>query len=463
MRSKGLREKVGRVEENNDGYNKERGVIKRSHRKRTIVAAFIPLMVLAIMIFLLFSPTFQSFINSGISLPEVAIEKIEFRENPGQIIAFIRNVGPTEITIAQADVNDRIHAAAIEPSKTLSRLSDAKVIIPFFWNPAEPYEVGITTDDGTRFSKTIEAAALAPNPDSQQIIFFAVIGIYVGIIPVMIGLLWYPFIRSMSRNKYNFFLSLTAGLLVFLGIDALIESNEIATDNVSPIFNGQMLIVIVTTISFIALLYASEKLTQRAIKKSMSSAEMTSPYSSYSNSTATNYPQTRSQVNQRQMQELVKPLAISLMIAIGIGLHNFGEGLAIGAAVLLGEIALSTFLIVGFTLHNTTEGLAIVAPLAKSRKLMLRRLVLMGVIAGAPTIAGAWIGGFLYSPIATIIFLSIGAGAIFQVVYSIGSWVLRSVDNNNNDKNKKIVTVNIFTIAGFAIGMIIMYVTGLLV
>jgi len=463
MRSKGLREKVGRVEENNDGYNKERGVIKRSHRKRTIVAAFIPLMVLAIMIFLLFSPTFQSFINSGISLPEVAIEKIEFRENPGQIIAFIRNVGPTEITIAQADVNDRIHAAAIEPSKTLSRLSDAKVIIPFFWNPAEPYEVGITTDDGTRFSKTIEAAALAPNPDSQQIIFFAVIGIYVGIIPVMIGLLWYPFIRSMSRNKYNFFLSLTAGLLVFLGIDALIESNEIATDNVSPIFNGQMLIVIVTTISFIALLYASEKLTQRAIKKSMSSAEMTSPYSSYSNSTATNYPQTRSQVNQRQMQELVKPLAISLMIAIGIGLHNFSEGLAIGAAVLLGEIALSTFLIVGFTLHNTTEGLAIVAPLAKSRKLMLRRLVLMGVIAGAPTIAGAWIGGFLYSPIATIIFLSIGAGAIFQVVYSIGSWVLRSVDNNNNDKNKKIVTVNIFTIAGFAIGMIITYVTGLLV
>src|ERR671911_437012 len=463
MRSKGLREKVGRVEENNDGYNKERGVIKRSHRKRTIVAAFIPLMVLAIMIFLLFSPTFQSFINSGISLPEVAIEKIEFRENPGQIIAFIRNVGPTEITIAQADVNDRIHAAAIEPSKTLSRLSDAKVIIPFFWNPAEPYEVGITTDDGTRFSKTVEAAALAPNPDSQQIIFFAVIGIYVGIIPVMIGLLWYPFIKSMSRNKYNFFLSLTAGLLVFLGIDALVESNEITTDNVSSIFSGQMLIVIVTTISFIALLYASEKLTQRAIKKSLSSTETTSPHSSYSESTATSSTQTRSNVNQRQMQELVKPLAISLMIAIGIGLHNFGEGLAIGAAVLLGEIALSTFLIVGFTLHNTTEGLAIVAPLAKSRKLMLRRLILMGVIAGAPTIAGAWIGGFLYSPIATIIFLSIGAGAIFQVVYSIGSWVLRPVDNTDNDKNKKIVAVNIFTIAGFAIGMVIMYVTGLLV
>ena len=462
MRSKGLGERV-----NDDSKEQEVNSLykKRSHRKRIVAAAFIPFIVLAVMIFLLFSPTFQSFINSGIPLPDVAIEKIEFRENPSQIIAFIRNAGPTEITIAQADVNDRIHAAAIEPGKTLSRLSDAKVIIPFFWNPAEPYEVGITTDDGTRFSKTIEAAALAPNPDSGQIIFFAVIGIYVGIIPVMIGLLWYPFIRSMSRNKYNFFLSLTAGLLVFLGIDALIESNELATDNVSSIFSGQMLIVVVTTISFIGLLYASEKLTQRAIKKSMSTAaaDPASTYIPYSNSTATSSSQTKSQVDQREMQELVRPLAISLMIAIGIGLHNFGEGLAIGAAVLLGEIALSTFLIIGFTLHNTTEGLAIVAPLAKSRKLMLRRLVLMGMIAGAPTIAGAWIGGFLYSPIAAIIFLSVGAGAIFQVVYSIGSWVLRPVDNTDKDKNKKIVKVNLFTIAGFAIGMVIMYVTGLLV
>ncbi|HEU4446295.1 MAG TPA: ZIP family metal transporter [Nitrososphaeraceae archaeon] len=462
MRSKGLGERV-----NDDSKEQEVNSLykKRSHRKRIVAAAFIPFIVLAVMIFLLFSPTFQTFINSGIPLPDVAIEKIEFRENPSQIVAFIRNVGPTEITIAQADVNDRIHAAAIEPGKTLSRLSDAKVIIPFFWNPAEPYEVGITTDDGTRFSKTIEAAALAPNPDSGQIIFFAVIGIYVGIIPVMIGLLWYPFIRSMSRNKYNFFLSLTAGLLVFLGIDALIESNELATDNVSSIFSGQMLIVIVTTISFIGLLYASEKLTQRAIKKSMSTAaaETTSTYIPYSNSTATGSTQTKSQIDQRETQELERPLAISLMIAIGIGLHNFGEGLAIGAAVLLGEIALSTFLIIGFTLHNTTEGLAIVAPLAKSRRLMLRRLVLMGMIAGAPTIAGAWIGGFLYSPIATIIFLSIGAGAIFQVVYSIGSWVLRPVDNIDNNQNKKIVKVNLFTIAGFAIGMVIMYVTGLLV
>jgi len=59
---------------------------------------------------------------------------------------------------------------------------------------------------------------------------------------------------------------------------------------------------------------------------------------------------------------------------------------------------------------------------------MLRRLVLMGIITGATTIVGAWIGGFLYSPVSTIIFCSIGAGVIFQVVYSIGYWVLRSID-----------------------------------
>jgi zinc transporter ZupT len=462
MKSKGVKEKVRRVEGNNNDFDKEQGVIKKSHRRRTMVAAFVPLVVLAIMIFLMFSPTFQQFINTGIPLPEVTIEKIQFQETPSQIVAYIRNVGQNEVTIAQADVNDRIHAAAIEPSKTLSRLADAKVTIPFFWNPAEPYEVGITTDDGTRFSKTIEAAALSPNPDTQQIIFFAILGIYVGIIPIMIGLLWYPFIRSMSRNKYNFFLSLTAGLLVFLGIDALIESDEISTDIVSPIFNGQMLIIIVTAISFIALLYTSEILTQRAIKKSISSVGMTSPHLD-SNSIDPNSPQTRSQVTQRQMQDLVKPLAISLMISIGIGLHNFGEGLAIGAAVLLGEIALSTFLIIGFTLHNTTEGLAIVAPLAKSRKLMIRRLIIMGLIAGTPTIVGAWIGGFLYSPIATIIFLSIGAGAIFQVVYSVGSWMLRSHNQNQEIKEKKVIPINIFVIGGFAAGMAIMYVTGLLV
>jgi len=166
------------------------------------------------------------------------------------------------------------------------------------------------------------------------------------------------------------------------------------------------------------------------------------------------------QIQMQRYQQLLKPLTISMMIAIGIGLHNFGEGLAIGAAMLLGEVALSTFLIVGFTLHNTTEGLAIVALIAKierSRRKMIRRLVTMGLIAGVPTIAGTWIGGFLYSPIAAVIFLSVGAGAIFQVVYSLVSWI------SHHQKSGPSSSLSGHVIGGFITGLLIMYLTGLLV
>jgi zinc transporter, ZIP family len=418
---------------------------RNSSRKKIIAIALIPLLVLAGMIIFLFGPG-QSFLNTGIPLPEITIERIEFQE--GKIVAYIRNTGPEEVEIAQADINDRITPAAIEPSKTLSRLAEAKVIVPFSWSPGVPYQVGVTTSDGTRFSKDVEAAALAPIPNVEQALYFAVIGTYVGVIPVLIGLLWFPFIKRLSINRYNFFLSLTAGLLVFLGIDALIESNEITAESIAGTFNGQVLIAMVTIFSFLALLYTSEKLIQHAIMKSSTNSKSPLQVSSSSSSASTT------------QQQMVKPVAIALMISIGIGLHNLGEGLAIGAAVVLGEVALSTFLIVGFTLHNTTEGLAIVAPMAKSGKVMIRKLVAMGMIAGVPAIIGAWIGGFLYSPIAAIIFLSIGAGAIFQVVLSIASWMTK---NNNTVEGGRKTLLSTSMIVGFIVGMAIMYVTSLLV
>jgi zinc transporter, ZIP family len=423
----------------------------KSSRKKIITIALIPLLVLGGMIVFLFGPG-QSFLNKGIALPEITIERTEFQE--GKIIAYIRNTGPEEIEIAQADINDRIIPAAIEPSKTLSRLAEAKVIVPFSWTPGVPYEVGVTTSDGTRFSKSVDAAALAPVPNIEQASYFAIIGVYVGVIPVLIGLLWFPFIKRLSTNKYNFFLSLTVGLLVFLGIDALVESNEITAENIAGAFNGQVLIAMITILSFLVLLYTSEKLIQRAIMKSATNSK--SPLlvssSSYSPDTTT------------QQQQMIKPVAIALMISIGIGLHNLGEGLAIGAAVVLGKVALSTFLIIGFALHNTTEGLAIVAPMAKSGKVMIRKLVAMGLIAGIPAIIGTWIGGFLYSPIAAIIFLSMGAGAIFQVVFSIASWMAKNNNNNNTavDGGRKTL-LSTSMIAGFVVGMAIMYVTSLLV
>lgn len=424
----------------------------KTNRKKMIVIALIPLIVLSGMLVFLLGPG-MSLLNIGIPLPEITIEKIEFQND--KIVAFIRNTGPEGVEIAQADINDRMIPAAIEPSKTVSRLAEAKVIVPFSWIAGVPYEVGVTTSDGTRFSKSVEAAALAPTPNVQQASYFAIIGIYVGVIPVLIGLLWFPFIKRLGLNKYKFFLSLTAGLLVFLGIDALVESNEIVEENIAGAFNGQVLIAMITIITFLVLLYTSEKLVERAKMKSDANSSKSNlvTYSSSSSSSMTKDLQ-----KQQQQQQLAKPFAIAMMIAIGIGLHNFGEGLAIGAAVLLGEVALSTFLIVGFTLHNTTEGLAIVAPMAKSGgKVTIRKLITMGLIAGVPTILGAWIGGFLYSPIAAIIFLSIGAGAIFQVVFSITSWM----SSNSSEPRKAMLSTPM--IAGFTVGMAIMYGTSLLI
>jgi ZIP family zinc transporter len=431
--------------------------IRNTHRisKRTILFGVVPFIVIGAMIVLLLNSPGILFQSSIKPLPEISIEKVEFSDDT--IVAFVRNTGPSEITIAQADVNDRIYPAAIEPGQTLTRLADARVIIPFVWNIGEPYSIGITTDDGTRFEKTINSAAPAPRPTVGQASTFALIGTYVGIIPVMMGLVWYPFIRRLSPNKYNFFLSLTAGLLVFLGIDALLESNEIAVNALAPAFNAQILIIMVAIVSLISLLYVSQRLIQRASKRSKPDIEYKTGYSSHSEPEPDlELSDTRSTSTSFQQQLLIRPIAISMMIAIGIGLHNFGEGLAIGAAVLLGEVALSSFLILGFTLHNTTEGLAIVAPMAKSRRIPVTKLIIMGLIAGGPTIMGAWIGGFLYSPIATIIFLSIGAGAIFQVVYSIGSWMYHTNGSRGLLNNRSIII-------GFAFGMLIMYLTGLLV
>ena len=160
-----------------------------------------------------------------------------------------------------------------------------------------------------------------------------------------------------------------------------------------------MLVIIVTIISLLSLLYISHRMMNRAAMKSEADTKYDGDVGKYSISTVetpTPNPATSSVASQYQL--LVRPVAISMMISIGIGLHNFGEGLAIGAAVLLGKVALSSFLILGFTLHNTTEGLAIIAPMAKSRRIPITKLLIMGMIAGVPTILGAsdrWI--FVFS------------------------------------------------------------------
>lgn len=385
----------------------------KTSKAKVILAGVIPIILLAAMVAYLFGPGAE-LLNFGVALPEITIEQIHFVDSEIQVV--VRNTGPIEVSIAQADVNDRIHPAAIEPDKHLSRFETALVRIPFDWNEAEPYEIGLTVDDGTRFAQSVAAAAPAMKPSTELVSYFAVIGTYVGIIPVMIGLLWFPFIARLSQAKYKFFLAVTVGLLLFLGIDAIEEGLEVSTERLAGAFNGQLLVATVVVCSFIGLYFTSEKLVSRA------------------------------------GGTITKSVAIALMVSIGIGLHNLGEGLAIGAAIGLGEVALSTFLIIGFTIHNTTEGLAIAAPMAR-QKPMIAKLAAMGMIAGAPAIFGAWIGGFEYSPIAAIIFLSVGAGAIFQVVASIMSWIRQD--------EKGLISAP--TAAGIAVGMIVMYLTSILI
>ena len=385
-----------------------------------IASGIIPFLFLIVLMAYIFGPGSDA-LDLGVPLPEITMEKIDFVGS--EIHVTVRNTGPIPVEITMADVNDRIQPAAVEPDRFLERYETTLVRIPFAWNEAEPYVVGLTIEDGTRFEKEVEAAAPAMEPSLELVGFFALIGTYVGIIPVMIGLLWLPFIKRIGKSKYHFFLALTAGLLLFLGIDSIEEALDVSDENLAGSFNGALLVATVVVLSFLGLYYAGENLVKRA-----------------------------------ESSRFTKPVVIALMISIGIGLHNFGEGLAIGASVGLGSIAFSTFLIVGFALHNTTEGIAIAAPLSRGKgmvgKALVGKLLALGLIAGSPAIFGAWIGGFVYSPFTSVIFLSIGAGAIFQVIITILRWI-----RQEGDKNLSSASVA----SGFAIGMLVMYLTSILV
>ena len=387
---------------------------QQKSKAKLIASGLVPFSFLIVMLAYVIGPG-STIIDLGTPLPQLTIEKINFIKS--EILVTIRNTGPIPVDVTVADVNDRIQPAAIEPDKHLERFETALVKIPFSWNAGEPYTIGFTTSDGVRFEKSVEAAALALKPDSETVGFLLLIGTYVGVIPILIGLMWLPFIKKISNQKYIFFLALTVGLLLFLGIDAIVEALEVSSENLADVFNGPLLIATTVLISLFGLYYAGERLTKKS-----------------------------------SLTRLANPYSVALMISIGIGLHNLGEGLAIGAAIGLGQVALSTFLIIGFALHNTTEGIAIAAPVAKE-KTFIRKIIGLGLIAGVPAIFGTWIGSFAYSPFTSVVFLSIGAGAIFQVVIVISKW-LREYDRNFSSTP---------VVAGIAIGMLIMYLTGTLV
>ena len=216
---------------------------------------------------------------------------------------------------------------------------------------------------------------------------FTLSGLYVGMIPVMVGLLWFPFLKRLSVRVggMDFLLALTVGLLAFLLVDGAHEGFESA-ELLPKSFQGAVLFALAAAGAYLLLEGVGAWLRAR----------------------------------RRTAGEGQGGWVLAVLVAVGIGLHNFGEGLAIGSAFALGEAALGTLPIIGFTLHNTAEGLAIVAPLAREReRVSVADLAKLGLIGGVPMIMGAWIGGFVYSPVWSVLFLAIGVGATAQVIGQI--------------------------------------------
>jgi zinc transporter ZupT len=147
-------------------------------------------------------------------------------------------------------------------------------------------------------------------------------------------------------------------------------------------------------------------------------------------------------------------LLLAYTVAFGIGVHNLGEGLAIGGAYALGAVSMGTLLVLGFTLHNLTEGVAVIAPVVRSN-FRWSHLIWLGLLAGAPTIAGTLLGAFAYTALWAVLFLAVGAGAVFQVVIEITRYQMQQAGAAALASGP--------SLAGFAAGLAIMYVTGLFV
>jgi zinc transporter, ZIP family len=334
-----------------------------------------------------------------------------------EFVLSVRNGGPEPVTLSQVVVNDAIWDFEVEPDSTIRRLGSATVTIPYSWVEGEAYEIVLISSTGTTFDAEVPVAVLTPQFSGETFFRYALIGTYVGVIPVALGLLWYPFLRRLGSSGINFVLALTVGLLAFLVIDTLEEAMEVAVE-LPGVFSGIPLVVLLTLLTLLGLL-GTERLLRRG-------------------------------------REEASRLGTSYRIALGIGLHNLGEGLAIGAAFALGEAALGVFLVVGFTLHNITEGVGISAPILKERP-RIAHFAGLALLGGGPAILGTWIGGFAFSNLFAAVFLAVGAGAILQVIYEVTRLVLR------DSARVKTPALSAPNLGGLVAGVAIMYATALLV
>jgi zinc transporter ZupT len=343
-------------------------------------------------------------------LDEFDVRRVELR--PGEIRIHVRNPQRADLRIASVTVDDAIVPFSVDGPTTLGRLRSSTVVVPFDWVEGDPLTVGVTSSNGVETVKELPAAVETPAPSTAGFLGYALIGAIVGILPIALGLLWLPALRNASAAWLSAFMAFTAGLLTFLGVEALAEAFELQAV-LPPALGGAGLVLLGVAVSFLGMTLLAGRLARGG---------------------------------------MITGLALSVLVAIGIGVHNLGEGLAIGASFAVGELQLGTFLIVGFMVHNVTEGLGIATPVARSR-VTLTALAGLALVAGAPAILGAWIGGYTSSDVLIALFFALAAGAALQVVVEVARFVARHAPGGLRSS---------YAIGGFLGGLVAMYLTGIL-
>jgi ZIP family zinc transporter len=357
--------------------------------------------------------------RTGPPVEEVAVERTVLR--PGEIELTLRNDGPDPVEVAQVAVNDAYAPFAVDGGREIARLGSITLDVSYPWVEGEAIEIFVLTSAGGTVEASVPVAAESPENDADFFALMALLGIYVGVIPVSLGMLWLPFLRRLGPAWMGALIAFTVGLLAFLAIDAGLEGLEIGGEAPAA-FGGASLVLAGGLIAYLVLAGIDAYLEERSRKAKGAGAATGAAY-------------------------------MALLVAIGIGLHNLGEGLAIGSSYATGALALGAFLVVGFAIHNTTEGLAIVAPLRDGPRPSFARLLGLGLIAGAPAILGAWIGAAAFDPSLAALLFGVGVGAIVRVISQIAP-AMRDGSGRY---------LHPLSVAGMLAGIAVLYLTGLLV